>query len=280
MYRLINYAFGFILIYLFILEGNMADHTRIVTGLGLSFFVASISFIANWITLNATKSVIILGTIVFGFAGWGLALAVLFFFLSSSILTALHSELATKKNTEQKEVRTGFRRTGYQVWANGFWIAFFCTLWFATGIQPFLIASFASVAVAIADTWATEIGTQTAGKTVHILSWKPVEPGTDGGISVKGSLASLAGAVFLGFFVIMTPVFMPFVMWGVILFAGIAGSVTDSLAGAYLSKQKRTFTMPADYSGNKKMFLNDIVNWLSTGIGGLLALLLTQIFTG
>lgn len=258
----------------------MTDHTRIVTGLGLSFFVATISFIANWITLNATKSVIILGTIVFGFAGWGLALAVLFFFLSSSILTALSTDSPPKKNIEIEKEKTGRRRTGYQVWANGFWIAFFCMLWFATGIQPFLIAAFASVAVAIADTWATEIGVRMAGKTVHIMSWHSVEPGTDGGVSVKGSIASLIGAALLGLFVFMTPVILPFAMWGVILFAGIIGCVSDSILGAYLSIQKRTFTMPEDYSGNEKMFLNDIVNWLSTGIGGLLALLLTQIFTG
>lgn len=273
MYRLLNYGFGFILIYLFILEGNIGDHTRIVTGFALSVLIAGIAFILNWITLNATKGVIVFGTVALGFGGWSLAFAVVFFFLTSSIFSTLREKRNGKSYNRS-------RRTGYQVWANGFWVSVFCVLWFTTGLQSFLIAGFASLAVAAADTWATEIGLLKPGKTIHILTFSSVEPGKDGGISLKGTTAAIAGASFTAGFVFLSQVLLPFLMFLIILSAGVAGCFIDSVTGSVFSNKKLPIHLPKVYGENTTVFKNDIVNWTATGVGGILALLITQIITG
>jgi uncharacterized protein (TIGR00297 family) len=191
LYRLINYLFGFVVIYLFILEAGMYDHAMLLTGLFLSVAVAFVAFLGNWITLDATKAVIILGTILLGFGGWILAAAVITFFITSSMLTRnkrVHGIADQNKRNSHPHLQK--RRDGYQIWANGFWPALFCITWFLMGWQVFLVAAFAALATATSDTWATELGTLKPGKTWKITSREPVEPGTDGGISLKGTLAA------------------------------------------------------------------------------------------
>jgi hypothetical protein len=69
--RIVNYIFGLVIIYLFVLEGRSEDHFLILSGLVLSTIVAYTAFIGNWITLDATKAVIVLGTITLGFGAGG-----------------------------------------------------------------------------------------------------------------------------------------------------------------------------------------------------------------
>ena len=279
MYRLINYFFGFIVIYLFILEAGMNDHAMILIGLTLAVFIAFITFFGNWITLDATKAVIILGTIVLGFGGWVLTAAVILFFTSGSLLTRNKRVLGITDPIKQNiPLHLQKRRDGYQVWANGFWLALFCFGWFLVSWDAFLIAAMVTIATATADTWATEIGTVNPGKTVSIITFNEVTAGTDGGISFKGTAAAAAGAAlisFLAFFLNFQNVYTVFIM---ILTLGLFGCFLDSILGALIRKKRVKINKPKDYSGSGESFANSFVNWASTGISGLLALFLTQIF--
>ncbi|MCC5942052.1 MAG: DUF92 domain-containing protein [Balneolaceae bacterium] len=278
MYRLINYFFGFIVIYLFILEAGMNDHAMIIIGLTLSVFVAFITFFGNWITLDATKAVIILGTIVLGFGGWMLALAVILFFATGSLLTRKKRVLGiTDRFKRNIPLHLQKRRDGYQVWANGFWLAVFCLGWFLLSADAFLIAAFVTLATATADTWATEVGTVKPGKTVSIITFNQVDAGTDGGVSMKGTAAAISGALIIS----MVVYFLNFPNSNAVFFLvfvlGIVGCFIDSIIGAILNRKGLTINKPADYSGSQESFTNSFVNWASTGISGLLALFLTQI---
>ena len=167
MDRLTNYFFGILIIYLFIMEGRANDHLMILIGLGLSMIIAYLAFLLKWITLDAIKPVIILGTITLGFGGWWLALALLYFFISSTLLSSLRKRLNPENEGDLLPGAASapdHRRDGFQVWANGFWIATFVTVWFLTGIDTFWIASLAVIATATSDTWATEAGTIRPGR--------------------------------------------------------------------------------------------------------------------
>lgn len=239
--------------------------------------VAYVAFFLNWVTLDSTFAITVLGTIALGFGGWMLAAALVFFFGSSSYLTSLreNSEMESDGSPRSKP-RT--RRDAFQVWSNGFWIALFTLLW---GIfyEPFLLtAAFAALAVATADTWATEIGTINPGKTRNILTGKQVDPGQDGGVSKKGHLAALAGAAAIALFI--TGSISSGILWAFLLVtgAGFAGMLFDSLLGAiYLSREMKfpLFGTSLQKAANGK---NNLTNWLSTGFGGLLALILHSIF--
>lgn len=251
----------------------MGDHALILIGLALSVAAAYVAFLFNWISLDATTAVIILGTIVLGLGGWALAASVIFFFGFSSLLTRFNEH--QQPYFENKPNRK--RRDGYQVWANGFWVAIFCTLWFALGLLSALIAAFSVVAAATADTWATEIGTLKPGKTWNITTFEPVTPGVDGGVSFKGTLAAFAGAMIIASFVFFTDVLTPLRFFSIILFTGFLGSFIDSIVGALFRQRKVELSAPDDFSNSSESFTNSFVNWAATGISGLLACLITEI---
>lgn len=256
----------------------MGDHFQIVLGLFFSVIIAFIAFFGNWITLDATKAVIIFGTVIFGFGGWVLAIAVLVFFVSSNLLSRLN-RVSRDREPEKKfripDIRR--RRDGYQVWANGFWIAMFVFIWFIYPYDAYIIAAFTALAVANADTWSTEIGTLNPGKTVKINSFLPVKPGTDGGISKKGTLASAGGAFLIAIFVPFSGVMYPIVFFLITLFFGFLGGLIDSYLGAMIHDHKWTLAVPTDFSGNHHLFANSFVNWLSTGLSAILSLITIQI---
>lgn len=280
MYRLLNFAFIFLIVYLFILEGSAGDHIRILLALILSLVASLFFFVAKWITLDAMKAVVIFGIIVLGFGGWTMASAVIFFFISSTILSLLNVSYRENHHDAKGAVSSGFRRDGYQVWANGFWVAIFSMLWFLNGSVIFLMAAFGSLAVATADTWATEIGTNNPGKTVNILTFSAMEPGKDGGVSLKGTAGAIVGAVVLAAFVFMSPVLAPLTAFIVIIFSGVAGMFFDSVAGALCLKYDYSFKQPSDFTGNRFLYNNHMVNWFGTGFGGLIALITSIIVFG
>lgn len=279
MYRILNYIFSFILIYLFILESNMGDHLQIIIGLLLSILVAYIAFFGNWISLDATKAVVIFGAIIFGLGGWAIAIAVLTFFITSNLLSRwnrVQRNNNSDKNTRKSEISK--RRDGYQIWANGFWIAIFCIIWFLTASEAFMVATFTALAAATADTWATEVGTVKPGKTVKINSFQPVRPGSDGGVSFKGTMASALGALLIAGFIFTTGTLSPILLFIIVFMLGFMGSIIDSYLGALISDNKIRLKAPSDFSGNNLMFSNSFVNWVSTGTSALIALILTNLF--
>lgn len=283
MDRLTNYFFGLIIIYLFIMEGSANDHLMILTGLGLSMLVAYLAFLLKWITLDAVKPVIILGTVTLGFGGWWLALALIYFFISSTLLSSLRKRLYPE---DERDLSPGassaphYRRDGFQVWANGFWVATFVTVWFLTGIDTFWIASLAVIASATSDTWATEVGTIRPGKTRLINNFRLVEPGTDGGISSKGILAALLGSFSTALFIL--PVFGYIVVTATIVFvSGFLGSLVDSLVGAFYQNRKEDDIQESGghLSRSPEAQRNNFVNWVATGTGGLITLIILNIIS-
>ncbi|MEX0649196.1 MAG: DUF92 domain-containing protein [Balneolaceae bacterium] len=279
MDRLANYVFGLLIIYLFIIEGKADDHIQILTGFFLSVMLAYLSFLANWLTLDATRSVIVLGTITFGFGGWIFAFAIIFFFVSSSLLTKRRREKGFI-DPEKRHIHHDLqkRRDGYQVWANGFWMAIFITGWFLFEVDAFFIAAFAVVATATADTWATELGSINPGKTLKITNYQPVNPGTDGGISFKGTAAAASGSAVIGAFMLFLNVEFTSFLFLIVMVSGFLGCIADSYLGAFLLNKKLDGSTPANFSENPDSFKNSVVNWLSTGIGGITAFIFTQFF--
>ena len=222
-------------------------------------------------TLDGSLSAILLGTIAFGLGGIAGAATILGFFITSSLISQDIKENAGDQVLDSRR----FRRDGYQVWANGFWFTFFVILWFVSEESFFLIAAVGSVATATSDTWATELGGNfRPGKTVLVTTLKETEPGTDGGISIKGLVAGLIGAaVIAGIFLLTSPEFS----WTIIIAISIAsflGSLLDSYLGATI--QGRSFYMDFVKADYKFVIDNNMVNWLSTGAGALLTIILIQ----
>ena len=163
--------------------------------------------------------------------------------------------LATRFGRARKERRgLAERRTGRraaQVLANLGTAAIFA----ATG---HLLGALAAMAEATADTVSSEIGQATAGPTWLLTTGRRVPAGTDGGLSLIGTLAGSTAALFMAIVVCLT--LHQLATFTIIFFAGCFGLVFDSLLGATIERR--------GWIGN------DVVNLLSTIAAALCALLL------
>jgi len=272
--RLTSYGFIFALIYLAILEGDAGDHVMLIQGFTLSVMVAYLAFFLTWLTLDATLPVIVVGTAILGFGGWILAIAVIVFFITGSLFSRMNRDLETPDSDSLLPER---RRDGLQIWANGFWAALFCILWFMIPLEQFLGAAYGVIATATADTWATETGIRNPGKTISLKSFKSVKPGTDGGVSIKGTSFAFLGALLIGFFASQGLAADPVLTFAVISAAGFLGCVIDSYIGAVYQKKDNPDDSQHPWYSMDSDKQNSFVNLVSTGSGGLIALILLLI---
>ncbi len=146
-------------------------------------------------------------------------------------------------------------RTAAQAMANlgiaALVVAIAATLW------PVL--ALAALAEAAADTASSEIGMAFPGRTLLITNLRPVPAGTDGGISLFGTMAALLGAAAIAFTAALSGLASPRQAITIIV-AGFLGTLIDSLLGALFERRGR--------------LNNDMVNLLSTAATAGLAWLL------
>lgn len=275
--RLVNYTYIFILIFLFILEGRSDDHIRILIALGLSFFFSFSAFLINWITLDGVFAATVFGTVSLGLGGWVLAAVVLLFFVSSSLITKAPVHVVNPEQTGYITQVSKVRRDGLQIWANGFWIALFAVLWFLFQNYIFLIMASAALATATADTWATELGSRKNGQTILITDFSKVNPGTEGGVSIKGTLGAFWGALLIAGALLILSSEVNLKLVSIIAFCGFLGCLADSYLGAiYQKNTDKVHWFNHLFDTHEKA--NNAVNWASTGIGAFLSLVFIQLF--
>ena len=167
-----------------------------------------------------------MGAAVFwGTGGWGLAALFTFFIGSTAVSKACPDPAA-----ERGEAKGGRRDAG-QVFANGGAPALGALLGLAdhrTGLWVLAIG----LAAAAADTWATALGATSPTPPRHLLTGRPVEAGTSGGVTWRGSLGGMAGASSVG--VVGGVASGELRLFAACLGVGTLGMLVDSLLGATL----------------------------------------------
>ncbi len=157
---------------------------------------------------------------------------------------------ATKEKSGIAERSDG--RTASQVLANLGISAVCALLYLGSGSNPvFLVSLCAALSEAAADTVSSELGKISSHQARLITSWRSVPSGTDGGVSLAGSLAGTAAAT------VVTLVFFsarPFPAgWAKIsILTAVLGMIADSFLGAVFER--------------RKLLNNNAVNFLSTAI--------------
>ncbi|MCX6144018.1 MAG: DUF92 domain-containing protein [Ignavibacteriales bacterium] len=252
--------------------------SQLLLGAFFAFVVAAGSYALRFLTLSGAIATLLLGVVVFGAGGWQWAVPMVTFFLLSSLLSKYGR---TPKKPYDEIFGKSLTRDWGQVAANGGIAGALVLLSTLYPIYDFYPIYLGALAAVTADTWGTEIGILTKGRTISVLSMQPVAPGTSGGISEHGTIAGATGALvialsgYLWFSDLKTAI--------IVVLAGIAGSLGDSAIGASLQVQyccdvcgKRTERTV--HCGKQTMRIsgvawinNDVVNLLCSLVGALTA---------
>lgn len=257
-------------------------------GFLLALLIASLAYRARSLSKSGAFAAILLGTIIFGLGGIPWAVLLLTFFFTSS---ALSRAFKKRKQGLNEKYSKGDQRDAGQVFGNGGLAAAFVLFhFFYPESNIGWIGFAASLAAVNADTWATELGVLNPTPPRMITNIrKRVEKGTSGGVSLVGTLASLAGSALIAalasLFTYNWSLFLP------ITLAGLAGSLFDSFLGATVQAMyfcpkdnKETEKHPLHTCGTETIHLrgwkwltNDWVNFVCGVLGAGIALVAVTI---
>jgi uncharacterized protein (TIGR00297 family) len=261
---------------------------RLLLGLLFSSGIALLAYRRRSLDKSGVAGAIAAGTGIFGMGGWSWGLSLIYFFVSSSLLS--HFRQRDKAGIAADKFSKGSQRDLAQAAANGGLATLFAIIYGlarSPSTRRLAQAGFTgALATANADTWATELGVLSAAKPRLITTGKPVAPGTSGGITPLGTAASSLGACSLGVFFWAWQGFrkslapMPLIA----LISGMAGSLFDSFLGATLQAM---YYCPVCETETERRFHrcgtrtrplrgiawinNDVVNFMATACGSAVA---------
>lgn len=205
----------------------------------------------------------ILGVIVWGCLGWRGYGVVSIYFLLGTAVTKIGIQQKQAKGIAEKR---GGARGPENVWGSALTGAI-CALGYGLWAHPFWwLAYCASFAAKLADTTSSEVGKAYGKKTFLITTLQPVPAGTEGAISVEGTLAGYGAALGLsGICWGLTGEWIGTLLswqWvGICALAAIMATTAESWIGVVLQPKLDWLT-------------NEVVNGIQTTLAALIALLL------
>lgn len=267
---------------------------RLLLGLTLSSGIGLLAYKRRSLTKSGAFGAVATGTSIFGLGGWSWGLTLIYFFISSTLLS--HFREKEKAHTAADKFSKGSQRDIAQVAANGGLASLYAAAAGTTRSAPLqetLQVAFAgALATATADTWATELGVLSPHKPRLLTTGQPVAPGTSGGVTLLGSVASALGAFTLGLVLRATQgsrrsvAALPFIA----LISGLSGNLCDSLLGATVQAmyfcpecqcetERRTHScgMQTRPLRGLSWCNNDVVNLFATFAGSFTAIVLISI---
>ena len=127
-------------------------------------------------------------------------------------------------------------RNAWQVLANLAIAAAGSVVFSTTGGRIWLIAAMAALAEAATDTVASEVGQTRAPDARLITTWERVPAGTDGGITLLGTMAGMAAGLVIAAVAAVDGMIPRSQLW-IPVTAGFAGMLIDSILGATLQRR-------------------------------------------
>ncbi len=214
----------------------------------------------------------ILGVIVWGCLGWQGYLLVMFYFLVGSGVTFVGK--GQKEALGIAEARSGARGAG-NVWGSGL-VGAICAflVWMlsvqilAIGIVPIPLSLHwmtllqlgfvASFCTKLSDTCGTEIGKAYGQRTFLITTLRPVARGTEGAVSLEGTIAGIVGSIAIAILGGSLGLISPSGI-GICAISAFVATTIESLIGATIEDKVPLLT-------------HDVVNILNTLIGAIVAI--------
>lgn len=209
---------------------------RIAQGLIVNTLFAWLALRSKSIDTVGALSAVLIGTVITAsFALQGFALMAGFFLVGSTVTKLGYARKAALGIAQEKGGARGWRNA----FANGgipALLALFGLLSHGPTRTAYLVAYAAAVATAAADTCSSEIGKAYGKRTFLITTLRPVPPGTEGAVSVEGTLGGLFGAAFIASLGVLTGLFQAEGAL-VVTLAGFLGALAESVIGTVAEKR-------------------------------------------
>jgi uncharacterized protein (TIGR00297 family) len=204
-----------------------------------------------------------LGVVVWGTLGWRGYAVVMFYFLVGSAVTRIGM---AQKEAEGIAEKRGGARGPENVWGSAF-TATICALgvgaiglgWLDRSWESLLLLGYvASFSTKLADTTASEVGKAYGKSTFLITTLQPVPRGTEGAVSLEGTLAGILGGVTI---CLVAYSLGMITLTGVVIctIASFVATNLESVIGATLQSKLDWLT-------------NELVNVINTIIGAVVAI--------
>ncbi|HAG82978.1 MAG TPA: TIGR00297 family protein [Cyanobacteria bacterium UBA12227] len=205
-----------------------------------------------------------LGILIWGTLGWQGYLVVMFYFLVGSGVTRIG--MAEKEAAGIAEKRSGARGPE-NVWGSALTgtLCALGTLWVEEPYRSLLLLGYvASFCTKLSDTSASEVGKAYGKRTFLITTLQPVARGTEGAVSLEGTLAGIVASAAIAFLsrgiglINLTEVLF-------CVFAAFIATNLESVIGATLQSKVNWMT-------------NEVVNFINTLIGAIAAVILVLLW--
>jgi uncharacterized protein (TIGR00297 family) len=250
---LLGVATVYLIFNIYAYQTSMLD---LAIAFAISFLLSLTATKAGVADESGLMSATLIGTLVIVFTDIRFFAVLLSFYIAGSASTKYRHSLKVERGIAEP---AGGARGYANVFGNSLAALFFAINYGFYRTEIFLVSFVASVAAALGDTMASEIG-KTAEKTYLITNFRRVKPGVSGGVSLKGEAAAAIGS----FIVISTALTLQIMDLRGAMMAFAAGFIAvhvDSLLGATLEE--------------KGYLTNSGVNFLATlSSGGLCYLLM------
>jgi uncharacterized protein (TIGR00297 family) len=213
----------------------------------------------GWAARGVTASGALAGGIVCFALLWARGLGGFGALLTVFLLTWVSTRIGYTRKLRFGTAESRAGRRASQVLAN-LGAAAACAILFATAWpdRRLLAGMAAALAEAAADTVSSEIGQVVGGRPRLITTWREVHQGTDGAVTLGGTLSGLLAAILVVSVCVFCGV-IPASWMAVCAGVGVCGMIADSVLGATLERQQ--------------LLGNNGVNFVSTLIAAVVAVL-------
>jgi uncharacterized protein (TIGR00297 family) len=230
---------------------------RLGIALAVNLVFAALGYWSRGVNVAGAVAGFVVGTVIYTCLDWPGYVVLMAFFVLGTAATKLGYQRKAAKGLAQEG---GGRRSARHALANTAVAAACALLAVTTPLSaPLVLAFTAAFATKAADTASSEIGQLWGRRTFLITRLKPVPPGTQGAVSLEGTLAGIAASVVVAALGAAVGLFSASLIWIVIL-AAFVGTTLESVIGATLEKQG--------------LLDNEAVNFLNTLVGALVAIAL------
>lgn len=235
---------------------------NLLWAVGVNAAFATVAFLMTSLDRSGCIGAFLVGSITYLFGGYQSFLMLLAFFVLGSAATKLGYGRKAAAGLAQDK---GGRRSMKHVLANGGIVPLFAVCAALTN-QPryFFIGIAGAMATAAADTLGSEIGQLYGRRAFLITNLRPVPRGTDGAVSIEGTLAGAAGSAVVAVAGCALHLYDASGIW-IVVVAAFAGTIFESFIGATLE--------------SRGYLTNELTNFLNTVAGASAAIGMLRLVT-